>query len=95
MKDLILKDFVALFSNLCCSSCKNDFTKDSLEIKNIKNNVLICNLSCKKCGKDFGDVILHINNKSTNHLPLEVIDGPDVINYDDVIKAHEFIKSMK
>lgn len=89
MKDLILKDFDMLFSNLCCSSCKNDFTKNSLEIKNIKNNVLICNLSCKKCGKDFGDVILHINNKSTNHLPLGVIDGPDVI------KAHEFIKSMK
>ncbi len=95
MKELLSRDFSILFSNLCCSQCRNDFTQNDLKIKSIKDGILICNLSCTKCGKDFGEIILNINKKSKKHFPLEVVDGPAVINYDDVIDAHNYIKKMK
>jgi hypothetical protein len=84
-----------LFKNLCCSRCRNDFTKESLTIKEQERDILICNLKCLICEKDFGDVVLNINPKSDRHASLEIIDGPAPINSDDVIDAHNFIKKMK
>lgn len=81
-----------LFVGLCCSQCKNDFSKDAFEILQKDGDILICHLVCQKCGKDFGEIILNINPKSSNHPPLEIIEGPPPINYDDVIDAHRFIK---
>ncbi len=51
-----------------------------------------CSLSCAKCGKDFGEVIFNYNRKADVHFPLEIIEGPPPISYDDVIDAHQFIK---
>lgn len=95
MKELTQKNIKILFSNLCCSKCKNDFTQESISIKNIEGDILICNLTCEKCGKDFGDTVLNFNQKSDKHNPLNIIDGPAPITTDDVIKAHRFIKKMK
>ncbi len=92
MKKLTQKDFRILFSGLCCSRCKNEFTIDDLtEIRN-ENDIKICKLQCQKCNKDFGEIILNYNKKATKHSPLEIIDGPAPIDFDDVIEAHKFIK---
>ena len=93
MKNLIKKDFTQMFSNLCCSQCKNDFTLEGLNIIENNNDILICNLCCNICGKDFGKIVLNYSGKTKKHLPLEVIDGPPPINTDDVIDAHKFIKN--
>jgi hypothetical protein len=89
------EDIKNLFSNLCCSKCRNDFSAEDFTIKERHGDTLICNLTCKKCFKDFGDIVFNFNRKSKNHTPMEIIDGPAPINSDDVIDAHEFIKKMK
>ena len=95
MHNFTNEDIKNLFSNLCCSKCRNDFTKDDFTIKEQKGDILICNLTCKKCFKDFGDIVFNFNRKSKKHTPMEIIDGPAPITTDDVIDAHEFIKRMK
>jgi len=95
MEQFTNKDIKTLFSNLCCSKCRNDFTVDDITIKEQYSDTLICNLTCKKCFKDFGDIVFNFNRKSKKHSPMEIIDGPAPINADDVIDAHRFIKRMK
>lgn len=92
-KNLITKELVnTLFSGLCCSRCKNNFSKNSFKILEKERDILICNLTCEKCGKDFGEVVLNLNRHAEKHAPLEIIEGPPPIDYDDVIDAHRFIK---
>ena len=95
MKNYTEKDIKTLFSNLCCSKCRNDFTSDSITVKEHEGDILICNLKCQVCGMDFGDVVFNFNKKSEFHNPMEIINGPPPITYDDVIDAHRFIKKMK
>lgn len=92
MKKLTHKEFRGLFNGLCCSRCKNDFDIEDLEIREEYGDLMICSLKCKKCDKDFGEIILNFNKKARAHTELKIIDGPPVINCDDVIDAHEFIK---
>lgn len=94
MENFSNKDIKTLFSNLCCSKCKNDFTKDSLEIIEQDGDIIVCNLTCERCGKDFGQIIFNFNKKINQHTPLEIIEGPEPISYDDVIDAHEFLKKL-
>lgn len=95
MENFSEKDIKILLKNLCCSKCRNDFTSDSLTIKEREGNILICSLKCNLCGKDFGDVVFNFNRKSKEHSPLNIIEGPLPITTDDVIDAHRFIKKMK
>lgn len=95
MKKFKQKNIKTLFSNLCCSKCKNDFTADSLTIKRQEGKIYICNLVCNFCGKDFGDIIFKSDEQSDKISPMEIIDGPPPITSDDVIEAHRFIKKMK
>ncbi len=92
MKNFTQKDIKSLFSGLCCSRCKNEFTKNSIEILERDCNILLCRLSCEKCGKDFGEIVFNFNRKADSHSPLEIIEGPPPISYDDVIEAHRFIR---
>lgn len=92
MKKYSQKDIKTLFSGLCCSRCKNEFSYNSIKILEQEGDIMICNLACSKCGKDFGEVVFNFNRKSDKHSPLEIIEGPPPINYNDVIEAHRFIK---
>ena len=94
MKSINKNDFKQLFSNLCCSQCKNDFIIKGLNVIELSSDIIIANLSCSFCGKDFGKIILNYNKKSKNHSSLEVIEGPPPITSDDVINAHKFIKNL-
>lgn len=85
----------SLFSNLCCSKCRNDFTHESITVKEKEGDILICNLKCQICEMDFGDIVFNFNKKSDTHNPMDIIDGPPPITSDDVIDAHRFIKKMK
>lgn len=95
MKNYTEKEIKTLFKNLCCSKCRNDFTSDSITVKEQESDILICNLKCQVCGMDFGDVVFNFNRKANTHSPMEIIDGPPPITSDDVIDAHRFIKKMK
>ncbi len=95
MKNYTQNDIKTLFSGLCCSRCKNEFSKDSIEILERDCDIMRCRLSCAKCGKDFGEILFNFNRKASAHTPLEILEGPEPITYDDVIDAHEFIKKMK
>lgn len=92
MKEFTQKDINTLFSGLCCSRCKNEFTKSSIKILERDCDILLCRLSCEKCGKDFGEIVFNYSRKAKCHEPLEIIEGPPPISYDDVIEAHRFIR---
>ena len=92
MKSFTQRDIKSLFSNFCCSYCRNDFSVESFSVKEEYGDLLVCNLKCEKCGKDFGDIVFNFNRLAKTHKALEVIDGPEPISVDDVIDAHEFIK---
>lgn len=93
MKTYTQKDIKTMFSGLCCSHCKNEFSKNSIKILKRDCDIMVCRLSCEKCGKDFGEIVFNFNRKKDKHSPLNVVDGPPPISIDDVIDAHEFIKN--
>lgn len=93
MKNFTQKDINTLFSGLCCSRCKNEFTKNSIKILEQGCDILLCSLSCEKCGKDFGEIVFNFNRTASFHSPLEIVEGSPPITYDDVIDAHKFIKN--
>ena len=92
MKHFPKKDIRTLFPGLCCSHCKNEFTQSSIKILEKDGDILLCKLTCEKCGKDFGNVVFNFNRKTEKHTPLEVLEGPPPISFDDVIEAHRFIR---
>ena len=89
------KKISKLFSNLCCSYCRNGFDEDSIVVKRQEDGLTVVGLECKHCGKSFGVAFLGLSNVDVkNYEPLEVTEGPEPINYDDVIDAHRFIKNL-
>lgn len=88
-----------LFANLCCSECKADFTEESINILREEEDFSVLQIVCSNCGKSFGIAFLGENNAipknyKDEELALELQDGPNPINSDDVINAHKFIKKM-
>ena len=92
MNKFTKNDIKTMFSELCCSKCKNDFSIDSIRILENFGKTFICELKCEKCGKDFGQIVLNYDKKSKIHPKMTVIDGPLPISQDDVIDAHNYIQ---
>lgn len=89
------KKIEKLFENLCCSQCRNGFDEDSITIKRQEEGLSVVQLECKHCGKSFGVAFLGLSNIDVkNYEPLEVVEGPDPITFDDVIDAHRFIQEL-
>lgn len=89
------KKFEKLFGNLCCSQCKSGFDEDSITIKREEKDFLVVSLECKHCGKNFGAAFIGFSGIDVKEVePLEVVQGPEPISYDDVIDAHNFIKDL-
>ena len=89
------KKIEKLFNNLCCSQCKNSFDENSIAVKRKEQGLMVINLKCRHCGKNFGIAFLGFNDIAIKeYTPLEVQEGPEPINYDDVIDAHRFIQSL-
>lgn len=87
------KKLKVLFDNLCCSQCKTGFDEESIDIKREEDGLLVTHLVCRHCGKSFGVAFLGLSGIEVKE-PLEIQDGPEPINYDDVIDAHRFIKNL-
>ena len=83
-----------IFSKLCCSRCKRDFNEDSITVLKREKGLLTVNLSCKNCGRDFGTTFIGVSNLNIKSEAVEIQEGPEPINYDDVIDAHRFIKEL-
>ena len=89
-----------LFSDMCCSECKADFTDDSVFVLRKEKNLNVIQIVCQNCGKTFGIALLGgCEEKSEvaqtrENLALQIQDGPDAICYDDVIDAHNFFKNL-
>ncbi len=91
------KKIKQLFNNLCCSVCHQGFDEDSIEIKRDEAGLLVVHLTCQHCGKSFGVAFLGLTDitlKNPDDMALNVVEGPDAINYDDVIDAHRFIQNL-
>ena len=94
-EEFMKKKIEKLFSNLCCSQCKNGFDENSIAVKRDENGLLVIGLECRHCGKNFGIAFLGFSDIDVkNYAPLEVTEGPEPISYDDVIDAHRFIKNL-
>ena len=96
------KEFInMLFSDMCCSLCKSDFTEDSVFILRQENNLKVIQVICQNCGKSFGVALLgdcdvkDTSNISQNDAALQIQEGPDAICYDDVIDAHNFFSKLE
>ncbi len=96
-KELINK----LFSNMCCSDCRSDFTEESLKIIRQENDLYVVQITCQKCGKSFGLALFgHCSLKKNfctkdDDLVLQIQEGPAPIGIDDVLDAHNFIKNLE
>lgn len=89
------KKIEKLFSNLCCSYCRNGFDEKSFTIKREDEGLTVVALQCTHCGKNFGLAFLGFSDIDVkSYEPLEVQEGSVPINYDDVIDAHRFIKNL-
>ena len=83
-----------ILDNLCCSVCKKGFDENSIEVIKKEKGLLTVNLKCNNCGKDFGTTFIGLSNLNIKSQPAEIQEGPEPINYDDVIDAHRFIKDL-
>jgi len=89
------KKLEVLFNNLCCSQCKAGFNENSITIKRQETGLTVVNLMCQNCGKNFGVAFLGFSELEVKEFqPLEVQEGPEPINYNDVIDAHRFIQDL-
>ena len=85
-----------LLKELCCSTCKSDFDKTSIELIRQEESMLVVKLICRHCGKSFGMAFLGISDieiKQEENLPLK-INEMQPINEDDVLDAHKFINNL-
>lgn len=89
-----------LFSDMCCSECKADFSEDSIFVMRKENNLNVIQVICQHCGKSFGIALLGGCVEKTNKelsnadMALQIQEGPDAICYDDVIDAHNFFQKL-
>ena len=78
-----------LFSDMCCSECKSDFTEDSVFVLRKEKNLNVLQIVCQNCGKSFGIALLggceekDIKKSSLEDAALQIQDGPDAICYDE------------
>ncbi len=89
-----------LFSNMCCSECKSDFTQDAIKVMRKEEDLFVIQITCPNCGKSFGTAFFgQCSMKAKKHkdadLTLEIQEGPPPIGLDDVLDAHNFIQNME
>ena len=85
-----------LFSEFCCSACKQDFNEESIKVKREEKDLLVLQVVCQNCGKSFGLAFLGTNTiKEKEDSAFQMVDCPLPISYDDVLNAHEFIDNLQ
>ncbi len=70
------KKYKELFSNLCCSYCRNDIERDAFTVVRKDKGASVVRMVCPKCGKDFGLGILKVHEGvGQPHEALEIEEG--------------------
>ena len=95
----LIKEF---FSNLRCSQCRAFFEDDSIRILRQELNYTVVRITCPKCEKNIGMALMGFEKEaakvsgevSNETMAFEINVSNDPINYDDVIDAHHFFKSL-
>lgn len=89
------KKFKKLFSNLCCSYCKNDINRDAFTVVRKEKGANVVRMVCPKCGKDFGLGILKIHEGvGQPYEPLEIVQGAEPITLDEVLDVHKYLRGL-
>lgn len=90
------KKYKKLFSNLCCSFCKNDITREAFSVVRKDKGASVVRMVCPHCGKDFGLGILKVHEGvGQPHAPFEVVQGAEPITYDEVLDVHEYLRWLE
>ncbi|MFA6989460.1 MAG: hypothetical protein WC197_05265 [Candidatus Gastranaerophilaceae bacterium] len=93
---------IKFFSKMSCSRCLNNFSEESITVLREECNYTVVRVTCGFCGKNIGIAILGLD-KNEMKKSLEICDENAQINvcgdcspidYDDVIDAHDFFKSL-
>ena len=90
-----------LFSEMCCSICKQDFDEKSIKIMREEEGLYVVQVTCQNCKKSFGLAFLGLESiklkekVKDSDLALEIQEGLPPINYDDVLDAHHFFQSLE
>ena len=93
------RKIAVLFKDLCCSQCKSDFDENSFTIMREEDSMIVFKAVCNECSKSFGVAFLGISdfdlkNYDDDELSLQVQEGSNPINEDDVLDAHKFIQEL-
>lgn len=86
------------FSKMKCTRCDNYFEDEDIEVLREEENYTVVRIHCEHCEKSIGVAILGIDKEKM----LEALDmqQPEMeqdlppIDYDDVMKAHEFFQNL-
>lgn len=86
------------FSKMKCTRCENYFEDDDIEILREEGNYTVVRIHCEHCQKNIGIAILGIDkdklhNAMEMHQPDMEQDLPP-IDYEDVLKAHDFFQNL-
>ncbi len=95
------------FSQIKCSACHEFFKEDSIHLIRQESNNIVVRITCSNCKKDLGLAILGIDKAEYKNslklskesleiedMPISINNDTEPINYDDVIKAHEFFSGL-
>ena len=88
------KKFKKLFSNFCCSYCRNDIDRSAFVIVRKDKGMNVVKMVCPNCGKDFGIGFLKIHEGvGQPHAPLEFVEGMQPVSTDEVLDIHKYLRS--
>lgn len=87
---------VKLFSGLCCSDCRHDFSEESINILREDKNLVVAEILCRECGKNFGIALIGAESFCDDDDDCFVIkDCPLPVSSDDVLDAHKFLSNLE
>ncbi len=96
------KDIQKLLASMRCSKCASNFEEDSFSVMRNEDGLFVLQIKCKKCNKGFGMALLGLDKEEildSINVDFEKTekrsDSPEVIDYDDILDAHEFIQNLE
>jgi hypothetical protein len=92
------------FQQRCCRYCANPFSSEGIQLLREEPGVLVVRVTCSACKQPLGVAIVGTNTRQQNLRPncppdwtkkdIDRFAKHPVINYDDVLLAHEFFSTL-
>lgn len=81
-----------------CTRCHNCFSGEDIEVLREEGNYTVVRIHCEHCEKSIGVAIMGIDKdqmqKALELNQPEMENTPPPIDYDDVLRAHDFFGSL-